>query len=215
MPVFSQSFILADLIIIEDAMKKHESNAQRVEEATPAPAAENAEPVATIGPATLAPEQLEELKERAARADEFWDRLLRTTADFDNFKKRAARERTEAIQFANAALIQKLLPVLDSFEMALAASQTAADEKSASLQAGIVMVQSQLKNVLADAGLEEIDATARPFDPALHEAVSQQESGDAAEGQVIQQIRKGYKWRERLLRPAAVIVAKKPSGKGK
>jgi molecular chaperone GrpE len=173
--------------------------------------AEKNEPVATIDPASVTPEQLEELKERAAKSDEHWERLLRTTADFDNFKKRAARERTEAIQFANAALLQKLLPVLDSFEMALAAAQTAKNDKTNSLQAGIVMVQSQLKSILAESGLEEIDATGKPFDPTQHEAVSQQETADAPEGQVVQQIRKGYKLRERLLRPAGVIVAKRPA----
>lgn len=173
--------------------------------------ARDAEPLATIDAASVTPEQLEELKSRAAKADEHWERLLRTTADFDNFKKRSARERTDAVQFANAALIQKLLPILDSFEMALAAAQTVKDEKTASLQAGIVMVQSQLKNALVEAGLEEIDAAGKAFDPALHEAVSEQETANVNEGQVVQQIRKGYKLRERLLRPAAVVVAKKPT----
>jgi molecular chaperone GrpE len=172
---------------------------------------ENAEPIAAIDAASVTPEQFEELKARAAKADENWDRLLRTTADFDNFKKRAARERTEAILFANVGLIQKLLPVVDNFEMALAAAQTTKDEKSSSLQAGIVMVLSQLKSLLVEAGVEEIDAAGKQFDPALHEAVSQQESADAPEGQVIQQIRKGYKLRERLLRPASVVVAKRPA----
>jgi molecular chaperone GrpE len=173
--------------------------------------AENAEPVMPIDPASLTPEQFEELKARAAKADESWERLLRTTADFDNFKKRAARERTEAIQFANVSLIQKLLPVVDSFEMALAATQTAKDEKSASLQAGIAMVQSQLKSILAETGLEEIDAAGKIFDPTQHEAVSQQETNEVPEGQVVQQLRKGYKIKERLLRPASVVVAKKPA----
>jgi molecular chaperone GrpE len=167
-----------------------------------------AEPVV---PVPLTSQQLEELKARAAKADENWERLLRTTADFDNFKKRAARERTEAIQYANASLIQKLLPVVDNFEMALAAVQTSKDEKSASLQAGIGMVQSQLKSILAETGLEEIDAMGKTFDATLHEAISQQETAEVPEGQVVQQVRKGYKLRERLLRPAAVIVAKKPA----
>jgi len=174
----------------------------------------NAEPVVIIDPASLTVEQLEELKSRAAKADEHWDRLLRTTADFDNFKKRAARERTDANQFANAELLRKLLPVLDSFEMALAAVQTAKDAKdakSSSLQAGIVMVQSQLKSILAESGLEEIDATGKEFDPTQHEAVSQQDTADVPEGRVVQQIRKGYKLRDRLLRPAAVVVARKPA----
>jgi molecular chaperone GrpE len=175
------------------------------------PAEENTEPVTPIDASSLTPEQFEELKARAAKADENWERLLRTTADFDNFKKRAARERTEAIQFANVSLIQKLLPVMDNFEMALAAAQTAKDEKSASLQTGIAMVQSQLRSILAETGLEEIDAAGKPFDPTQHEAVSQQETNDVPEGQVVQQIRKGYKIRERLLRPASVVVAKKPA----
>lgn len=192
-------------------MRKSKIHMENAEKIPSDPSAENAEPVATIDAASLTPEQFEELKARAAKADENWERLLRTTADFDNFKKRAARERTEALQFANASLIQKLLPVLDSFEMALAAAQTAKDEKTSSLQAGISLVQSQIKNILAEAGLEEIDAAGKPFDPALHEAVSQQETADVPEGQVVQQIRKGYKLRERLLRPASVIVAKKPA----
>jgi molecular chaperone GrpE len=172
---------------------------------------ETAEPLATLDLASVTPEQFEELKARAAKADESWERLLRTTADFDNFKKRAARERTEAIQFANSGLLQKLLPVMDSFEMALAAAQALKDEKSASLKAGIVMVQSQLKSILAEAGLEEIDAAGKPFDPTQHEAVSEQETAEVPEGHVVQQIRKGYKLRERLVRPAAVVVAKKPA----
>jgi molecular chaperone GrpE len=175
--------------------------------------AENNEAIEAVDAASITPEQFEELKALAAKADENWERLVRTTADFDNFKKRVAREKTEAIQFANSSLLQKLLPVMDSFEMALSALQTTRDEKSSSLQAGIMMVQSQLKNILAESGMEEIDATGKPFDPTQHEAVSQQETADVPEGQVVQQVRKGYKLRERLLRPASVIVAKKPGAK--
>ncbi len=175
--------------------------------------AENNEAIEAVDAASMTPEQFEELKALAAKADENWERLVRTTADFDNFKKRVAREKTEAIQFANSSLLQKLLPVMDSFEMALSALQTTKDEKSSSLQAGIMMVQSQLKNILAESGMEEIDATGKPFDPTQHEAVSQQETADVPEGQVVQQVRKGYKLRERLLRPASVIVAKKPGAK--
>lgn len=191
-------------------MSKTGAQTERMEKGESDSADNNAEPVAIIEPGSLTAEQLDELKSRAAKADEHWDRLLRTTADFDNFKKRAARERTEAVQFANSTLLQKLLPVLDSFEMALAATQTAKDAQSASLQKGIAMVQSQLKGILNEAGLEEIDATGKVFDPAQHEAVSQQDTTDVPDGSVVQQIRKGYKLRERLLRPAAVVVARKP-----
>ena len=155
----------------------------------------------------ITPEQIEALKDRASKADEYWDRLLRQTADFDNYKKRAARERTDAIKYANEGLLQKLIPVLDNFEMALAAS---ANEGSAqSLQTGVQMICNQLKSALTEIGLEEIDATHKPFDPNLHEAVSQKETDDVPEGHVVQQLRKGYKFRERLVRPATVIVAKK------
>src|SRR5215471_9627161 len=81
------------------------------------------ETVATIEPGTVTPEQLAELKERAAKADEHWDRLLRTTADLDNFKKRAAREKQDAIKYANEGLLQKLVPLLDNLEMALQATK--------------------------------------------------------------------------------------------
>jgi molecular chaperone GrpE len=161
----------------------------------------------------LTPAQIEVLKAQAAKAEENWDRLLRTTADFDNFKKRAARERSEAAQYANVSLLQKLLPVLDNFEMALTAAQSAQGEKQAALQSGVAMIQQQLKSVLAENGLEEVDASGKPFDPAWHEAVSQQESDDGPEDHVVQQLRKGYKVRDRLLRAASVVVAKKPAEK--
>jgi molecular chaperone GrpE len=171
----------------------------------------SAEPLVPVELATVTPEQLGELKERAAKADENWERLLRTTADFDNFKKRAAREKQEAIKFANESLIQKLLPVLDHFDMALAAAQTAQLEAGQSLQAGFNMICQQLKSALADAGLEEVDAAGKAFDPKLHEAISQEETVAVPEGQVIRQVRKGYKLRDRLLRPASVVVAKQPA----
>jgi len=184
----------------------------------PTPKTEPAEtappPAAADAPAASAPEltpgQLEELKTRAAKADEHWDRLLRTAADFENFKKRAARERLEAAQSATAALIHKLLPVLDHFEMAQAAAEDP-QSGTAALQDGIAMIQQQLKSILTETGLEEVDANGQTFDPTLHEAVSQLETADTSEGQVVQQIRKGYKIRERLLRPATVVVAKKPA----
>ncbi len=158
---------------------------------------------------------LDGLKAQAAKAKEHWDRLVRTTADFENFKKRATRERQDAIKFANESLISSLLPVLDNFEAALAAT-TATDGKAMeSLQTGISMVYQQLKKTLMDAGLEEIDATKQAFDPNIHEAVSQQPSKDVAEGHVLQQLRKGYKLRDRLLRPASVVVAKRPANQEK
>jgi molecular chaperone GrpE len=164
-----------------------------------------------LEPGAMSPEQWTELKDRAAKGQEHWERLLRTTADFDNFKKRAAREKQDAIKFANEGLLQKLIPVLDNFDMALSAAQNAKAASVQSLQTGIAMIYQQLKSALVDAGLEEVDAAGKTFDPNLHEAVSQQETTEAPEGQVLQQLRKGYKFRDRLLRPATVVVAKQPS----
>jgi molecular chaperone GrpE len=182
-------------------------DAHKEKKTTPQPAPQPAPEADLPAPVTLTAEQLDELKERAAKADENWDRFLRQAADLENYKKRAARERTEAVTFANESLLQKLIPTLDAFEMALAAAKP--DPASRSLREGIVMVSNQIKSTLAEAGLEEIDATDKMFDPALHEAVSQKETDDVPEGRVVQQLRKGYKIRNRLLRPAGVIVARK------
>jgi len=174
------------------------------------PAERDSDAPTPVAPAPdVASNELEELKSKAAKADENWNRYLRLTADFDNNRKRAERERQEAISFANENLLAKLAPVLDNFEMALASANNESAAKS--LQAGIVMISNQLKSVLAEAGLEEIDASGKPFDPNLHEAVSEQESSEVPDGQVVRQIRKGYKFRNRLMRPAGVIVAKKPA----
>lgn len=174
-----------------------------------------ADGAATEGHEELAPsewtaEQVEEWREQAAKAQEHWDRLVRVSADFDNYKKRAAREREDAIRYANKSLMEKLVPILDNLEMALAAANSQQGGASDALTTGVKMVFGQLRNALAESGLEEIDAAGQPFDPNWHEAVSQQPSADVPEGTVLQQLRKGYKLKDRLVRPASVIVARKP-----
>jgi len=161
------------------------------------------------GPIEISGEEFAELRAQADKAAENWDKYVRLNADFDNFKKRAARERQEAIRYANEGLLEKLIPILDNFEMAMQAASAPKGGPADALKTGVNMIASQLKSALNEAGLEEIDATGQPFNPNLHEAVSQQESKDVPEGQVLQQLRKGYKLRDRLVRPATVIVAKK------
>jgi molecular chaperone GrpE len=161
---------------------------------------------------TLTPEQIEELKTKAAKADENWERFVRNYADFENYKKRAAREREDAVRFTTESLFKRLIPVLDSFDMAMSTTTSeSADPAVQALKSGMTMVQQQLKNALAEAGLEEVDASGKEFDPNFHEAVLQQDSEEVPEGHVLQQMRKGYKFKDRLIRPATVIVAKKPS----
>ncbi|MGV3772524.1 MAG: nucleotide exchange factor GrpE [Verrucomicrobiales bacterium] len=157
----------------------------------------------------ITPEEFKALREQAAKANENWDKFVRATADLDNYKKRAARERLDATKYANEAFLERLLPVIDNFEAALSAINNAQGANVESVKTGVQMIFGQLKSTLNDMGLEEIDALDKKFDPNLHEAVSQQATTDVPEGQVIQQLRKGYKLRERLLRPAMVVVSSK------
>ena len=188
---------------IVDGGEPQPAESEAEQEVSEAP--ENTEPV------TLTAEEHKALTEQASKANENWDRFLRLNAEFDNYKKRAARDRLEAIKYANESLLESLIPTLDNFEMAMMAVDTATAESIDSLKQGISMVHKQLRDVIKDSGMEEIDAANQTFDPAWHEAVSQQESEDVAEGQVLQQLRKGYKLKERLIRPANVIVAKAKS----
>jgi molecular chaperone GrpE len=172
------------------------------------------EPMENPAPAEVTAAELEQLRAAAAKAAEAWDKLLRATADLENYKKRAARERAEAETAAQTRVLSRFLPVLDNFEMALAAVSAAADPAAKSLQAGVQMIAQQFRGVLVESGVEEINAVGQAFDPNLHEAVSQQESADVPEGRVLQQLRKGYRLRERLLRPASVVVARPPGAAG-
>ena len=149
------------------------------------------------------PETLTEAQEAIAELNE---RIVRLTADFDNFRKRAQREKDEARQFANQGLLEKLLPVLDNFEMAL----TAVKDADPSVRDGVQMILDQLLGVLKESGVEPVDATGKPFDPNLHEALSQEETTEVEEGTVVQQVQRGYKLNDRLVRPARVVVAKAP-----
>jgi len=134
-----------------------------------------------------------------------WRELaVRTAADLDNFRKRSAREREEAIRYANQGLLEDLLPVIDNFEMGmLAASQ----DKSSMIYIGMDMVRRQLNDFLSSNGVTEIPSEGKPFDPNVHEAVSQEAAPGVADGTVLRVHRRGFMLRDRLLRPATVVVA--------
>jgi molecular chaperone GrpE len=192
-------------------LKAMESVVPSAQEATPESAQEISLEEKPAAASQLTIEQIAELESKAAKAQENWDRYLRVAADLENYKKRAAREKQDAARYANESILSRLVPVLDTFDMALSAAASNQGTTLDSLKTGITMIRGQLKSALDDAGLEEVDATGKPFDPNWHEAVSQQECADVPEGQVVQQLRKGYKYRERLLRPASVVVAKAPA----
>jgi molecular chaperone GrpE len=143
-----------------------------------------------------------------ADLDRFRDLALRSQADFENYKKRASREKEEAVKYANSALLQRLVSILDNFELGLAAAKTQAQESP--IYSGMVLVQKQLNDLLAENGLEAIEAEGDKFDPNLHEAIAH-EPGESPEGIVIRQTRRGYRFRDRLLRPARVVVSIGPA----
>jgi molecular chaperone GrpE len=138
--------------------------------------------------------------------DRFRDLALRSQADFENFRKRAAREKEDAVKYSNASFLERLIPIFDNFELGLAAARTGAENSP--ILAGMDMVAKQLNDFLLASGVEPVNGEGQPFDPNLHEAVAQEESADVEEGIVIRQLRKGYKLRDRLLRPATVVVSK-------
>ncbi len=143
-----------------------------------------------------------------AEAAKLKDLALRARADLDNFRKRALREKEEAIRYANNGLLERLLPVIDNFELGLDAAKSAAD--TASILQGMAMVHKQLQDFLKNNGLEEVQAEGEAFDPNKHDAVSQEFSTDVREGHVVRQVRKGYKIKDRLVRASSVIVSKGP-----
>ncbi|MED5382334.1 MAG: nucleotide exchange factor GrpE [Verrucomicrobiota bacterium] len=153
------------------------------------------------------PDELKALREQAAKAAEYYDRLQRQVAEADNLRKRLAKEKQEAIRYANEALIEDLLPTMDSFEMAISATRDSDDNAIESLKTGIEMVYTQLKRTLEEVGVTEIDAVGQAFDPSRHEAMSRKQTDEAEEGTVIEQTRKGYQLRDRLLRASSVVVA--------
>ncbi|HEY3542990.1 MAG TPA: nucleotide exchange factor GrpE [Gaiellaceae bacterium] len=146
-------------------------------------------------------QQIEEAVEEQQPGQD--DRLLRLAADFDNYKKRAAREREEYVALANERLVKDLLPILDDLERALNAAE---QHEEAQLEEGVRLVHKSLASLLARNGVTEIDASAK-FDPHVHEALLSQPGEDKESGDVLDVIQKGYKLGDRVVRPARVIVA--------
>lgn len=171
-------------------------------QAAEAPVEETAEASTAQETATLDP--WEELEADVAK----WKELsLRTAAEMDNLRKRTAREREEAIRYANQRLLEELLPVIDNFEMGM---QAAAQDTTSMIYIGMDMVRRQLNEFLTSQGVEEIPTTGL-FDPNLHDAVAQEDCAAGEEGRILRATRRGFKLRDRLLRPASVVVSKLPT----
>jgi molecular chaperone GrpE len=141
--------------------------------------------------------------------ERFRDLALRTQADFENYRKRAAREKEDAARYANFGLVEKLLPILDNFDLGLAAAKS--NENGGSIVQGMEMVRKQLEEFLAQIGVEVVPAEGTAFDPNIHEAVGQEPHPELAEGMVARQLRKGFRLRDRLVRAAMVLVSSGPA----
>lgn len=149
-------------------------------------------------------ELLEDVKRLAHMADDYKTRYLRAQADFDNFRRRSRQEKEEFATYANVKILEELLPVLDTFDMALK-TQEGSDVKM--LLAGIEMVHRQLITTLGNYGLQEIGAVGQPFDPNLHEGIMQVESAEHPANTVVEELRKGYKVKDKVVRPSMVKVS--------
>lgn len=166
------------------------------------PVEDGAAAVDSLSEAELLRQQLR-LKEEEAKNN--YDRLIRQTAEVENFKKRALRDKEEAIRYANETLVKELLPIIDNLERAISHARGG---NGASLVEGVEMILKGLFDALGKYGVSQISAIGQPFDPQLHEAMAQVETDTDAPNTVLEEHQKGYLLKDRLLRPALVTVAK-------
>jgi molecular chaperone GrpE len=142
----------------------------------------------------------------AAEKAELYDRLLRRQADFDNFRKRAERDRSDFLQFAGMEFARELLPILDDFDRALKVETT-----DAAYAKGVELIYTRMYETLKKMGLEPMETVGKPFDPNVHQAVERVETNQAEDQSILAEFQKGYNFKGRLLRPAMVKVAVRPS----
>lgn len=152
---------------------------------------------------TPAEPSLEEQLEKAKQD------YLYLAADFENFRKNAIKERSELVKFGNERLLRELLEVVDNFERALESNSSSDD----SLKSGIQMIFGELQRLLQRFGVTEVETKGKPFDPNVHEALSSEPTTEVPPGHITQVFKKAYKFHDRLLRPAQVVVAVEPSKK--
>ena len=193
----------ADVLKAAEEAMKMEAEANKADASdAQAEAAEQPADAAAEQPAEAAPSAEEVLKQQLADAT---DRNLRLMAEFDNYRRRTAKEQLELIETANGKLLEKLSEVQDNFERAFASENKAQDLEA--FEKGMQMIYNQFAKILTDAGLEQIDPTGAEFDPNMHEALMQQPSETVPEGHVVTVFQKGYKLKNKILKTAKVIVS--------
>src|SRR5258708_39329920 len=184
-------------------MKKPSATAQNKETERSAATSSSAAPAAADRSETEDP-----TASLQADLDRFRDLALRSQADFENYKKRSAREKEEAIKYANSSLLERLVAIIDNFELGLEAAKGEGEQSP--VYSGMTLVLKQLNDFLAENGLLPIGAEEKKIDPNLHEAIAHQPS-HLPEGTIIRQTRRGYRFKDRLLRPSQVVVSSGPA----
>ena len=170
---------------------------------------------------SLPPADAQELQEKSAggvsrqeyervgqERDALLDRLARLQAEFENYRKRSAREQAEFREYAVADAVKNFLPILDNFDLALRSQKEASDQ---ALRSGIELIRKQMEDALMRLGVQAVPVQGQTFDPRVHEAIEMVESSDHADHEVIEELQRGYKLKDRLLRPAMVRVATNPA----
>jgi molecular chaperone GrpE len=183
---------------------------------TPAANSENEEGVESVAAPMDPLTQLQaDLKAARDEVAEWQDRFLRKAAEFENYRKRMEKEKADSMILTKSSVLLEFLPVADACERAL---QSLAETKAVSgnlqqFHQGVELLYKQLLDTFSRAGIARIETEGKPFDPHLHEALSREEAADIEEGAIVKELRRGYMLKDRLLRPAQVIVAVHPQGK--
>jgi molecular chaperone GrpE len=179
--------------------KEAVENQQNLDPASETPAVGVAEPPAQLDAASVSQEEYDRLK---AERDSLVDRLARLQAEFENARKRETRERNDFRDFAVAGAIEQFLPVLDNFQLALKSTGSAEQ-----LRTGVELIVKQMEEALRSLNVQHVETVGSTFDPRVHEALEMVEKDDVPDHQVLEEVRRGYRIKERLLRPALVRVA--------
>ena len=140
-------------------------------------------------------------------AEENYDRLLRVSAELENFKKRSAREMEEFKKFSNQSLIKELLPIIDNLELAIKSYSTSEARSNESLLEGVSLIHKEMLKLLEKFQVKQVESMGQPFDPNYHEAVMREEADNVSENTVVDELQKGYVMHNRLIRPSMVVVA--------
>jgi len=183
----------------DDRMETARADGAENEAGGGASSGEEKEPLVLVETATVPQEEYDRLK---AERDQLFDRLARLQAEFENARKREAKERTEFRDFAVANAVEQFLPALDNFQLALKAKGGAEQ-----LRTGVELILKQMEEALRGLNVQAVETVGTTFDPKVHEALEMVERSDVPDHQVLEEVRRGYKIRERLLRPALVRVA--------